>query len=140
MKSFLTERQIQVLKMREKGLKHKEIAEEFGTTRSNVYILEKKAKENLKKAKNTIRIWREIRSVLEYEIRKDKDVFEIPEEVYREADHKDVKIDMDSTEMVNFLREKGVVNGRRVNKEGKLFVLKDGSVTIELDLNKAINI
>ncbi len=40
--SFLTERQIEVLQLRHKGLTQQEVADMSGTTRPNICILEKR--------------------------------------------------------------------------------------------------
>ncbi len=136
MESFFTERQVQVIKLREKGLTHEEIADKFGTTKPNIYILEKKAKNNLEKARNTIKIWKEIKSVLEYDLEKGADAFEVPKKIYKKADQKDIKVETSSTEIVQFLRDEEVVNGRKVSENNKILVLEDGTIELAKHLNE----
>ncbi|MEM3723829.1 MAG: Tfx family DNA-binding protein, partial [Candidatus Hadarchaeales archaeon] len=55
-KTHLTRRQLEVLMMRNRGMSISRIASELGTSRSNVGALIKKAKENVEKSKNTLRL------------------------------------------------------------------------------------
>ncbi|MDD2639276.1 MAG: Tfx family DNA-binding protein, partial [Methanothrix sp.] len=53
--SLLTNRQASVLRLRRKGMSQQEVAEQLGTTRSNVSILEKRALQNVAKARATLK-------------------------------------------------------------------------------------
>ena len=55
--SFLTPRQIKVLQMRLAGLSQQEVADCLGTTRSNISILEKRAHQNIARARRTLEQW-----------------------------------------------------------------------------------
>lgn len=52
--TFLTERQVQILRLRERGLTQAEVAERIETTASNVSAVERNARENVEKARETL--------------------------------------------------------------------------------------
>ena len=54
--NLLTDRQMQVLKLRSRGITQDRVARQLKTTRENVSILESRARRNIKRAKATIEI------------------------------------------------------------------------------------
>ncbi|RLG55442.1 MAG: transcriptional regulator, partial [Candidatus Hydrothermarchaeota archaeon] len=71
--SFLTEKQIKVLELRAKGYTQEQIAKILGTSRVNVTILEKKAKENVEKARKTIELFESL-TPIKVTIKKDANI------------------------------------------------------------------
>lgn len=57
---MLTRKEIEVLKLRNKGLKQVEVSEKLGISQAAVSKFEKNAKEKIRKAKRTLRIAREL--------------------------------------------------------------------------------
>lgn len=58
----LTERQVEVLELREAGLTQREVADELGTTDSNVSAIERAAEDNVRQARQTLELVRTIRA------------------------------------------------------------------------------
>jgi transcriptional regulator with XRE-family HTH domain len=65
-KSFLTKRQLAVLRLRQAGLTQEEIARRIKTTRANISLIEKRARENVERSKETIREWNSVISPVEF--------------------------------------------------------------------------
>jgi Tfx family DNA-binding protein len=122
MKSFLTEQQIRILRLRAKGLKQSEIAELLGTSRANVSILERRALEKVEKARNTLILWEQINSKVSVEVKKGDDIFEVPERLFREADKLGVKVPYSTAEIIAFLVEHAPVEDRLAKRDFTLFL------------------
>ena len=58
--TVLTERQVEVLKLREQGQTQQEVAEQLGTTDSNISAIERAAEQNVTKARRTLALVRTI--------------------------------------------------------------------------------
>ena len=122
MKSFLTEQQIKILRLRAKGLKQSEIAELLGTSRANVSILERRALEKVEKARNTILIWEQINSKVSIGVRKGEDIFKVPERLFERADKLGVKVPYSTAEVIAFLVEHAPVEDRLAKRDFTLFL------------------
>jgi len=121
-KSFLTEHQIKILRLRAKGLKQSEIAEMLGTSRANVSILERRALEKIEKAKNTLLIWEQINSKISLDVKAGEDIFTVPERLFRRADELGVKVPYSTAEIVAFLVEHAPVEDRLAKRDFTLFL------------------
>ena len=122
MKSFLTEQQIKILRLRAKGLKQSEIAELLGTSRANVSILERRALEKIEKARNTLLIWEQINSKVSVEVKRGDDIFEVPDKLFSRADELGVKVPYSTAEIIAFLVEHAPVDDRLAKRDFTLFL------------------
>ncbi|AEO14004.1 Tfx family DNA-binding protein [Thermococcus sp. AM4] len=121
-KSFLTDQQIKILRLRARGLRQSEIAELLGTSRANVSILERRALEKIEKAKNTLLLWEQINSKVSVEVRRGDDIFQIPERLFRKADEIGVKVPYSTAEIIAFLVEHAPVEDRLAKRDFTLFL------------------
>jgi len=121
-RSFLTEQQIRILRLRAKGLKQSEIAEMLGTSRANISILERRALEKIEKARNTILIWEQINSKISVDVRKGEDIFNVPERLFRKADELKVKVPYSTAEVIAFLVEHAPISDRIAKRDFTLFL------------------
>jgi Tfx family DNA-binding protein len=130
--SFLTETQIKVLELRKNGLTQEEIAKMLGTSRANISMIEKRAKENIEKAKNTLRIYRQIFAPLVINIEKDTDALEIPKIVFKKADEKGIHIKYDTLGILEFIKKnaKTYIEKRVVKEPFNIYVLENGELDI----------
>ncbi|ACV24561.1 Tfx family DNA-binding protein [Methanocaldococcus fervens] len=130
--SFLTETQIKVLELRKKGLTQEEIAKMFGTSRANISMIEKRAKENVKKAYNTIKIYNRIMAPIFIEIKEGTDVLDVPDIVFKKADEEDIKVKYNTLELIEFIKENasGFIEKRTVKKKFKIYILENGDLDI----------
>ncbi len=129
---LLTESQVEVLKLRLRGLTQEEIASKFGTTRQNIAIIEKRGKRNLKLAEETIRAYERLTTVASVKVKPNTHMVDVPRLVISAADKTKVKLRADFTRIYNEIRFKapGCVRGTKVVKPIKVLVLKDGDIEI----------
>ncbi|NJE62591.1 Tfx family DNA-binding protein [Thermococcus sp. 21S7] len=121
-RSFLTEQQIRILRLRARGLKQSEIAEMLGTSRANISILERRALEKIEKARNTILIWEQINSKISVEVKKGEDIFNVPEMLFQKADELKVKVPYSTAEVIAFLVEHAPISDRIAKRDFTLFL------------------
>ncbi|MCO6041825.1 MULTISPECIES: Tfx family DNA-binding protein [Thermococcus] len=122
MKTFLTEQQIRILRLRAKGLKQSEIAEILGTSRANISILEKRALEKIEKAKNTLLLWEQINSKVAIEVKKGEDIFRVPDKLFEKADEVGIKVPYTTAEIIAFLVDNAPIEDRIAKKDFVLFL------------------
>ena len=132
-KSFLTERQIEVLQMRLSGRSQQEVADSLGTTRSNISILEKRAHQNIARAKRTLQQWMMLRAPISLQARAGTDVFELPKMIFAAADEKQMRLPITSLDIVVKLRRKAprLFKKRSLEKDVLIFVTEEGEVLVE---------
>lgn len=131
--SLLTDRQAAVLKLRRKGMSQQEVAELLGTTRSNVSILEKRALQNVKRAKSTLKEWTMIQAPVSLTIPAGTDLFEVPALVFLEADQAGIKLDISSVDVVVQIKSKipEALKKRVIHRDLEIAVTEDGLVLIQ---------
>ena len=88
----LTERQVEVLELREQGLTQQEVADRLGTTDSNISAVERAAEQNLEKARRTLELVRTIRSPVQFAVSPGTSFDELVESVYARGDEAGIKI------------------------------------------------
>ncbi len=130
---LLTSRQVTVLKLRRKGLSQQEVAELLGTTRSNVSILEKRALQNVSRARTTLKEWTMIQAPVSLMVPAGTDVFEVPALIFREADKSKIKLDMNSVDIVVQIRRKApeALKTRVILRDLEVAVTEDGLVLVQ---------
>jgi len=90
--TILTDRQIEVLDLRERGLTQQEVAEEFDTTGSNVSAIERAAENNVEKARRTLELVRTIRSPVQFSVSPGTSFDDLVASVYAHGDEAGIKI------------------------------------------------
>jgi|Deesub1362A_J573_1020465.scaffolds.fasta_scaffold00089_25 hypothetical protein len=132
--SFLTELQIKVLEMRARHMTLEEIASVLGTTKSNVSILEKRARKNIEKSYKTIQIWEQISAVMSIDIPAGTDVFDIPRMVYERGDMKKVKIPLTSVEIVSMVLNEleGAIRNRVLTRSIRMYITRNGRMKLSI--------
>jgi HTH-type transcriptional regulator, fmd operon transcriptional regulator len=127
---LLTERQLNVLSCREKGMSQLETAEELGTTRANVSMIERRARMNVEKARKTLRAYESTLTNHSVTVEGGSRPQEIPSIVLREGDRYGIHIQsniVDIIRMVKSLKPSCIADGRTTrdltfvfNQRGKL--------------------
>lgn len=130
--SFLTRRQIEVLRLRCQGRTQQEIAEIMDTTRPNITKLERRAYQNIMMARRTIRYWKKIQSPVSLTIRKDTDVLHIPAMVFEAADLKGIHLPVNSIDLIVQLKSKApfLFNRETLPNDVTIFVSRDGQLML----------
>lgn len=90
--TFLTDRQVEVLELREAGHTQREIADRFGTTDSNVSAVERAARENVSKARRTLELVRTIRSPGRITVEAGTSFDDLVDRIYAYGDETGIKI------------------------------------------------
>ncbi len=131
MESFLTETQIKILKLRKKGLTQEEIAKIMNTSRANISMIEKRAKENIEKAKNTLKIYNNIMAPVKITIREGTDVFDIPKLIFKKSDEGDIHVRYSSLEILELINKnvKEYIDKRIVKKSFTINILENGEIS-----------
>lgn len=101
--SLLTDRQVEVLELREKGLTQQTVAERLGTTASNVSAVERAATDNIEKARRTLEHVRLLRAPVRLTFERGSGFDEIVEEIYAAGDEAGVRIDYCRPELYSHL-------------------------------------
>lgn len=131
-KSFLTKRQLAVLRLRQAGLTQEEIARRIKTTRANISLIEKRARENVERSKETIREWNSVISPVRISVKKGTDVMTIPEIVFAEADKASIHVKCDSIGLITLIKkEKGnSITNRIVDEPFEIDIANSGDVAV----------
>jgi Tfx family DNA-binding protein len=131
-KSFLTKRQIMVLRLRQSGLTQDEIARRIKTTRANVSLIEKRARENIDRSKETLKEWESIVSPVRIVIKKGTDVMKIPEIVFSEADKGGIHVKANSLDLITRIKkEKGsAIANRTLEEDIEVDITDTGEVSL----------
>ena len=131
-KLFFTKKQLEILELRGKGHTQREIADKLGTSRVNVTITEKRAKENIHKARKTIEAYEKLNPVA-LEISKDMDIFEVPRRIFGEADKHGIKVFHNTTSLIGIMRRElgDRIIGNKVASKFNALLLRNGKVIFE---------
>lgn len=131
-KSFLTKRQITVLRLRQAGFTQEEIAKRIKTTRANISLIEKRARENIERSKETLKEWNSVVSPVRVTIPRGTDVMKIPEIVFAEADKASIHARIDSIGLITLVKkEKGSsIENRVVSEDFEVDITNSGEVAI----------
>jgi len=131
--SFLTPRQIRVLQMRLAGHSQQEVADSLGTTRSNISILEKRAHQNISRARRTLEQWMMLQAPISLEAKAGTDVFELPAMIFAAADQKNIRLPVTSLDIVVQLRRRAprLFHRRVLLQDARIFATEEGELLVE---------
>ena len=131
--SFLTDRQREVLRLRQQGCSQQDVAEKLGTTRSNISILEKRAHQNIARAERTLQQWMMIRAPITCRAKAGTDVFDLPKMIFAAADEKGMRLPVTSLDIVVQLRRRAprLFKKRALEQDAEIYVTEEGDVLVE---------
>ncbi|RLG58190.1 MAG: transcriptional regulator, partial [Candidatus Hydrothermarchaeota archaeon] len=100
--------------------------------RVNVTILEKKAKENVEKARKTIELFESL-TPIKVTIKKDANIFEIPQIIFSEADKHGIEVVYNSTSIIGMVRRSAgdKIFGNRVIRDFEILILRSGKIIVK---------
>jgi hypothetical protein len=130
--TFLTDRQVEILTMRKKGMTKAQIAKIKKTTRGNICIIEKTALRNVERANNTIKFYKTLEAPISLTIPVGTDLLDIPKVIFKAADKKRIKISIDSAMIVVKLKTQVPykMHGRLVTNEIDVSADEHGNLII----------
>lgn len=130
--TLLTDRQIEVLKLKCKGMSQADIARKLKTTRGNISTIENTALKNIEKAERTLKLYRALDAPVWMTVPPGTDLYEIPQMIYKEADRKKIKIGMDSATVI--IRLKTDAPDRIAHR------VTSGDINVSVDVNGNLTI
>ena len=130
---LLTERQIEVLRLRAQGYTQRRVAEQIGTTRENVVLIESRARSNIERARATLDSLKHEGLAVAVEIPKGTHLIDIPRMVLNRANRAKIKLGANFTRIYEDIRFKAKhhVSGTRVSRAIVVTVFPDGDYSIE---------
>jgi Tfx family DNA-binding protein len=130
---LLTERQIEVLRLRAQGFTQKRVAQQIGTSRENVVLLESRAKTNIERARATLDSLKHQGLSVSVEIPKGTHLVDIPRMILNRANRAKIKLGANFTRVYEDIRFKARnhVSGTRVSRPIIVTLFPDGDYSIE---------
>jgi Tfx family DNA-binding protein len=130
--TLLTDRQVEVLKLKRKGMSQADIARKLKTTRGNISTVENTALKNIEKAERTLKLYRALEAPVWMTVPAGTDLYEIPQMIFKEADRKKIKINMDSATVIIRLKTDAPdrISHRVTSGDVNISVDASGNVTI----------
>lgn len=101
--TILTAKQARVLERRERGLTQQEIADDMGTTASNVSAIERAAQANVEKARRTLEQVRVLKAPTKVTVSEGATFEALVDRVYERADAAGIKVDYCRPELYTHL-------------------------------------
>lgn len=131
-RSVLTRRQAEVLALRERGVRQATIAERLGTSRANVSSVEASARENVRKARETVAFAEALTAPVRVVVDPGTDLYDVPELVYAACDDAGVKVGYTAPDLMKVVGDAAgsAVEGREVREELLVGVTSDGQVRV----------
>lgn len=131
-RSALTRRQAEVLALREHGAAQADIAAYLGTSRANVSSVEGSARENVRKAHETVAFAEALRAPVRLTVEAGTDLYDVPRMVYSACDESGTKVNQTAPELMKLVSDEAgdAVQGREVRRDLTVGVSADGTVRV----------
>ncbi|MDG5776084.1 Tfx family DNA-binding protein [Haloarculaceae archaeon H-GB2-1] len=130
--SVLTDRQAQVLAMRERDFTQAAIADRLGTSRANIASIEASARENVEKARETVEFVHALRAPAQVSILEGTDLYDVPGKVFAACDDADIKVNYTAPELMKRISDaaEDAIEGREVSENLLVSVTTEGTIKI----------
>lgn len=128
-RGFLTQKQVEVLKLRAMGYTQEDVAKILGTSRENVTIIERRARLNVIRAVETLLAYLEASSLVHLTLPRGTTVREAAKTLLREASGVGVKLRESFSEVANLIETlSGGVEDGRLSGDVTAYVLGGGGL------------
>lgn len=133
--TFLTDRQVEVLELREQGHTQQSVADRLGTTDANVSAIERAAEANVEKAWRTLELVRTLRAPVQFTRPPETSFDELVDEVYARGDTAGVKVDYCRPELYTHLygRLEEYASQNHIDTAVTVGLTEDGDVRVYTD-------
>jgi Tfx family DNA-binding protein len=130
--SVLTRRQAEVLALRERDVRQSTIADLLGTSRANVSSIESSARDNVRKARETVAFAEALTAPVRVEVDRDTDLYDVPRLVYDACDEAGVKVNHTAPDLMKLISDAAgdAIKGREVQASLLVGVTTDGTVRV----------
>ncbi|MCL7412130.1 MAG: Tfx family DNA-binding protein [ANME-2 cluster archaeon] len=127
----MTTRQKRVLELRIQGYMQDRIAKMLNTSRVNVSVIEKRAYQNIEKAKATLVEWEQLQALVSIAIEQDTDVMSIPRIIFNEADSAGIKMHGNTLDIITQIHKTvpGAIEHRRVKHPFIIYISRSGEIS-----------
>ena len=117
-RGLLTEKQYRVLLCRNKGMTQSETAEELHTTRANVSMIERRARNKIEQARETLQAYQATLTDHSVRIPKGTKTYDIPPAVLGEGDRFGIHIQSNIVEIIRMVKDAhpSLLEGGRTNR------------------------
>jgi hypothetical protein len=131
-RTFLTKAQQRVLEFRAKGMSQAEIARILKTSRANISILERRARENVARAEQTVKLAAKLRAPIILKVEEEADLFSLPKQLFERADKVGIRVKLTAADIVTKIRQEAgnKIHGRSVTKPFEMAVTSEGDIII----------
>lgn len=131
-RNVLTRRQAEVYALRKQGLRQADVAEIIGTSRANVANVEASARENVRKARNTVAFADVLAAPVRVEIEADTDLYDVPQRIFHTCDEAGIDVNHTAPELMELVSDAAgeAVRGRHVVRRIAVGVDADGAVRV----------
>ena len=129
---FLTKRQIEVLLLEKDGLSHLEIAKRLGRTVQDIYVIDRRIRENVKKAQNTLYLYEDTGGSIMLPFKGQCELIDILREIINESDKNGIKLKENIIGLLTILRQalKSDISKGRIKKNITIMIRHDGTIKI----------
>lgn len=129
---FLAEQQVKVLKLRSSGFSLRQVAEALNTSYQNVATIEKRAYENIERARETLLAHKIVSSPVKIVVKENTRLIDVPRIVIDGADRVNIRVRGDFTLIYKLMRFKTpeCIEGQRVVK--LVLILTDNNGFIDI--------
>lgn len=134
-RTILTDRQVEVLELRERGHTQQDVADELGTTDSNVSAVERAAEDNVEKARKTLELVRTLRAPVQFTVSAGTSFEDLVTRVYAHGDEAGIKIAYCRPELYTHLYGtlEAVTTANQLTRATTIGLTKDGEVNVFRD-------
>ena len=101
---ILTQRQMEILRMRREGMSSVEVARRLGTTRQNVTILERRANRKIEEAAATLRFVQESNLGIVVRIPAGTHILDATKMLLERADSEEIKLKTNMVELISWVK------------------------------------
>lgn len=121
-----------MLELRARGLSQADIARRLRTSRANISILERRARENIARAERTLKLASKLRAPVVFEVKQGDDILDVPKRLFKLADAAKIKVVVGTPDIVTKIREGAgdKLHGRSVVKSFNVALTPDGEIII----------
>lgn len=129
-KGFLTDKQIEVLKLIKHGYSKAEISKILKTSRANISYLEKSALENIRKARETLEIAKFIEAPIWIRGKKGENLNDFINKIYAEAGKKKIHVRYTRPELITEIEKKfkDEIKGMILKKDVEIGITEHGDI------------
>ncbi len=132
--TLLTEIQVKVLELRSQGKTFEEISQILGLSKTTVYTAYKTALKTIEKARNTLKLYMELKGSITIEIQANTSIDELLSIILKEADIHGIKVtERSSNILLKILRNKKCIDidKARIKCNLKVHINKNGTIQLE---------